>query len=535
MDAWESLALVILIVLVIAAVVVICGFAVLGALSGYVAGRRAPSSTGRSGAMAGLVIGAVVGVLECLLFIFVGDTMWAILFLIGTLSVIVGPALFAYRRDLRTSTILVLLGLGVAVVAVLGAIAAVAWLMGVFDEPGGPPLPDDSLLWHYETGNPGEWVIVSPTLTDGVVYAGSYEGFVYALDAETGELLWKFETENDRNLPPEVALVNPPPKAAGGIVYVEMAGGELLALNAFTGERLWKDETIYEELLLSDGTLFIPLWRVDGDFSVDIRAIDENSGDLRWEADVPRSSMLPLLFPITASGRNVYVSDEFQVHALDSTTGGLAWSFDAGDVVESPPGASDGVVYFRSYSAAYALDESTGEQLWRYEVDAGGLGRAPFITDGVWALVDGGADVQALDAATGQPLWSYEPDRVSFVSGVSSKGMVFLTGEEAFHALDAATGKEMWSLDAGWGLGEVTVVDGVLYANSLDGYLHTFDARMGQPIWSVEIGHHLGGMGKPYFVSGGVVYVGYQPTTWAEGEGVPPSGVYALLAPGGGR
>ena len=397
---------------------------------------------------------------------------------------------------------------------------------------GAPPPPDDILVWQYETGNPGEMVIVSPTLADGVLYAGSYEGFVYALDAETGELLWRFETENDQNLPPEVALVNPPPTVADGIVYVVRAGGELFALDAYTGERLWNDEPVYADSLLNDGIRYMPVLDFDAS-SLNIRAIDERSGELRWGADVPRSSMLPLIFPLTASGQNIYVSDDYQVHALDSTTGRLAWSFDAGDVVESPPGASDGVVYLRSYSAAYALDESTGEQLWRYDVDNGGLGHAPAVADGVWVLVDGVDAVQGLDAATGQPLWSYEDGYVS-LSGVSDE-MVFVTDDEAFHALDAATGRGMWSLDSGWGLWDVTVVDGVLYANSQDGYLHTFDARTGEPFWSVEIGYHLGGTGRPYLVSGGVVYVGYQPTTWPEGEDVPSSGVYALSVPGSGR
>ena len=50
------------IVLAIAALAIIGGFAVLGAASGYIAGRRAPSSTDRSGAMAGWAIGPVVGV-----------------------------------------------------------------------------------------------------------------------------------------------------------------------------------------------------------------------------------------------------------------------------------------------------------------------------------------------------------------------------------------------------------------------------------------------------------------------------------------
>ena len=74
---------------------------------------------------------------------------------------------------------------------------------GAFLDGAGPalPPPEESLLWQYSTGNPGELVIVSPTVADGVVYAGSDENLVYALDAETGEVLWKFETESQ--LPPQ--------------------------------------------------------------------------------------------------------------------------------------------------------------------------------------------------------------------------------------------------------------------------------------------------------------------------------------------
>ena len=67
-----------------------------------------------------------------------------------------------------------------AVVTVL-AIAVV--LSACSDDPA----PFDSLIWQYDTGTEGELVIVSPTVTGGVVYAGSYEGRVYALDAESGE------------------------------------------------------------------------------------------------------------------------------------------------------------------------------------------------------------------------------------------------------------------------------------------------------------------------------------------------------------
>lgn len=131
MDGWEGLAIIALIALAIAALAIIGGFAVLGAVSGYVAGGRAPSSTDRSGAMAGWAIGAVVGVLECVLLPFLAEiATWQLLVLIGALFAIVGPALFAYRRDSRTSKVVfrVLLALGVALVAVSAAMGVAIWL-----------------------------------------------------------------------------------------------------------------------------------------------------------------------------------------------------------------------------------------------------------------------------------------------------------------------------------------------------------------------------------------------------------------------
>ena len=86
------------------------------------------------------------------------------------------------------------------------------------------PVPDDSLIWQYETGALDEFVIVSPTVVEGVVYAGSDEDRVYALDAETGKLLWSFEVESDLSIPPLVS---------GGVVFAEDIAS-IYALDAAT-------------------------------------------------------------------------------------------------------------------------------------------------------------------------------------------------------------------------------------------------------------------------------------------------------------
>ena len=404
---------------------------------------------------------------------------------------------------------------------IVAAALLAALLVGCSDEPSPTP-SDDSLIWQYDTGTEGESVIVSPTVADGMVFAGSYEDRVYALDADTGELQWSFEAESDLNIPSLVA---------GGVVFVEDVAN-LYALDAATGKELWRSEP--SSFSVSGATVYQDTETADG---LEVSAIDGWSGQRMWVTNVPRSSPIPIprLFPLTAVGGNVYVSDKFQqVQALDSTTGKLVWTLDAGDPVQAPPTASNEVVFMRSYKTAYALDESTGEELWSYEVDSAGTDSPPVVVDGVWYLV-GMGDVHALDAATGQPLWSFEEGYALFVSVVAD-GMVFVTSSLASHMLDAATGDEIWSLGADWDLSpSIMVVDGVVYAHSLSGYLHTLDARTGEPIWSLDIGYHW--WRRPFAVSEGVVYVGYLPTswTWTEGEEreMPSIGVHAYVVSSG--
>ena len=375
------------------------------------------------------------------------------------------------------------------------------------DEPASslPPPLGDSLLWQYRTDDPDEMVVVSPTEVEGVVFAGSNKGRMYALDAKTGDLLWSFKTDWDS--------MSPMPLAAGDIVYALDTAG-YFALDAYTGDFLGRRDFTYLVV-----TAEVVYQGTQLDKNLEISAVDVDSGARLWDTEVTRSTDLPLLFPITAAGSNLYVSDGFEVHALDSTTGSLAWTFDAGDILPAPPAALDGVVYMQSYSEALALDETTGEVLWRAVEEYGAQDdRSPFIVDGVWPLVSLGGVARALDAATGQELWSSDKDDPIYVGGVTD-GLVFVIGLWAFHALDAATGAEVWSLAADWGFGEVEVVEGALYANSLGGNFDVLDAYTGDLIWTVDIGYLLGGRHDPFIVSGGVVYVGYI------------GGVYAFFTP----
>jgi eukaryotic-like serine/threonine-protein kinase len=84
-----------------------------------------------------------------------------------------------------------------------------------------------NLKWSYATGF---YVGSSPAVVNGVVYVGSDDGNVYALNASTGAKLWSYGTGN---------YVDSSPAVVNGVVYVGSQDGNVYALNASTGAKLW--------------------------------------------------------------------------------------------------------------------------------------------------------------------------------------------------------------------------------------------------------------------------------------------------------
>lgn len=70
-----------------------------------------------------------------------------------------------------------------------------------------------------------------PAVANGVVYVGSDDNNVYALNASTGQIKWIFRTGN---------FVASAPAVANGVVYIESDDGNFYALNAGTGAPLWQ-------------------------------------------------------------------------------------------------------------------------------------------------------------------------------------------------------------------------------------------------------------------------------------------------------
>jgi len=97
---------------------------------------------------------------------------------------------------------------------------------GVYGNAGTEP--GNSELWHFATGG---IVYSSPLVANGIVYVGSEDKNLYALDAVTGKEKWKFTTGDHVFTSPTVAT---------GAVFVGSEDKNLYAVDAATGTEKWR-------------------------------------------------------------------------------------------------------------------------------------------------------------------------------------------------------------------------------------------------------------------------------------------------------
>jgi outer membrane protein assembly factor BamB len=99
--------------------------------------------------------------------------------------------------------------------------------------------------WAYETD---DHVYASPALGESSVYIASADGSVYAFDLR-GVLRWRYDTGDTIRSSPVLGRA---PSGNGRILYVGSANGELYALDARTGRRRWSFDTTPADPTLRD-------------------------------------------------------------------------------------------------------------------------------------------------------------------------------------------------------------------------------------------------------------------------------------------
>jgi quinohemoprotein ethanol dehydrogenase len=148
------------------------------------------------------------------------------------------------------------------------------------------------LSWSLDL--PGEVSLeATPLAIDGTLYFSGSFSDVYAVDARTGHLLWKYDPETWKYRPEHMKLlwgVNRGVAYSKGRVFVGTLDGRLIALDAHTGALVWSVKTVADD---SMQTISGAPWTVKGkvlignggaDFNARgyVTAYDERDGSQVW-------------------------------------------------------------------------------------------------------------------------------------------------------------------------------------------------------------------------------------------------------------
>ena len=151
---------------------------------------------------------------------------------------------------------------------------------------------DLGLAWSHEL-NSRRGVEATPIVVDGIMYTTASWSVVHALDARTGEELWVYDPEVPRDYAFKGCcdVVNRGVAVHEGKVFVGTYDGYLVALDAVTGEIEWKVDTITDRFYsytitgaprIYNGKVMIGNGGAEYGVRGYITAYDASSGDEVW-------------------------------------------------------------------------------------------------------------------------------------------------------------------------------------------------------------------------------------------------------------
>lgn len=269
---------------------------------------------------------------------------------------------------------------------------------------------DEHVIWKFQTGGA---IWGSPAFYDGVVFTGSDDGNLYAVEAGTGKKKWAFSTEG---------LVRSRPafdaSQEDAHVFFTSDEGYIYALKAGNGEQVWRMD-------IGNGT--------DQSVRKNIDSSPEPTG-----YDYVQSS------PVFSEGRVYVGSADGNIYALKADTGEVLWTYQTGAQVRATPTIANGTVYVGSWDRyMYALKADTGELAWQTLL-GGQIQTTALVSENLVYTASRKASVVALDNTTGKLQWEFYYGQNMWVesSPVLVDSMLYIgsSGSHMIFGLDKQTG-----------------------------------------------------------------------------------------------
>ena len=329
--------------------------------------------------------------------------------------------------------------------------------------------PPYRLLWHY-TERP--LLKFPPVYANGKLYAVNNDGTAFALDANTGKVLWQRR----------IGLLNAssPTYYKERLYIVNLVPGHVVKLDARTGRVIWKRElpgraessplvmgdTLY--FGCEDGQLFAlstrnghERWATTlagpvkaapayykgilyvGDYGGDMNAVDAGTGKLIWQSGSLGNGFGSggefYSTPAIAFGRVYAGNNDGRIYSYDLKDGALAWTHSTGGYVYSGPTVASTqhappTVYIGSFDGnIYALNAKNGETRWAHSAGGQVIGSLSAVGEIVYVAEFTTGGTNGYDMKTGRQVFHYKTG--TYTPVISDGRRIYLVGYSSINAL----------------------------------------------------------------------------------------------------
>jgi alcohol dehydrogenase (cytochrome c) len=227
------------------------------------------------------------------------------------------------------------------------------------------------VAWSYPTGT-REQFEVSPVVYAGVMYISTSYNRVMALDARTGEMLWRYDHPQPLELRACCGPVNRGVAISGDAVLMATLDARLIALDRRTGAILWN--TVVIDYTKGYSATSVPLIVGDraiigvagGEFGIRgfFDAYDLETGELLWRHDTIPAAGEPGVESWEGRSYETGGAPAWTQGAYDVETDTLFWT--TGNPAPDFNGDLRGGDNLFSNSVL-AVDPATGERKWSFQ------------------------------------------------------------------------------------------------------------------------------------------------------------------------